>query len=357
MKMIKKLVASTLMAMMFVGGSLVQVKADEELQVELSAVINEIEANTSVSAESEALKKKNLDLIDKIQKDINVYEIRVAYLDEKIQIAQTKIDKLENLKPENFLQAAFLTVSNGYERLKLSDQLAAIHSDLKSFERFENGVLNEKDRLAIKTGLEEKILTLNEEKTMLTGKISENQAQGIALDNEIINLTEKITEVASEVETLNVRKMALEEEVRVEEELIRQAELERQRDTTFIMPTSGRLTSGYGNRIHPITRRSSFHTGIDLANSSGTSVNASRNGVVTFAGYQGTYGNFIIVRHSDGSESAYAHLSSILVSVGQSVTQGEQIGKMGSTGRSTGSHLHFEIRINGSHVDPYSYLQ
>lgn len=357
MKMIKKVVASTLMAMMFISGSLVQVKADVELKVELSAVINEIQANTTVTQESEALKNKNLALMGKIQNDIDLYEIRVAYLDETIEIAQVKIAKLETLKPENFLQAAFLTLSNGYERLELSDQLAAIHSDLKSFERLESGILKEEDRVAIAAGLEEKVLALKEEKIALTSKIAENQVQGIALDNEIINLTEKITEVASEVETLSARKMALEEEVRVEEERIRQVELDRQRSTTFIMPTSGRLTSGYGNRIHPVTRRSSFHTGIDLANSSGTSINASRNGTVTFAGYQGTYGKFIIVRHSDGMETAYAHLSSILVSVGQSVTQGEQIGKMGSTGRSTGSHLHFEIRKNGSHVNPYSYLK
>ena len=96
MKMIKKLVASTLMAMMFVGGSLVQVKADEELQVELSAVINEIEANTSVSAESEALKKKNLDLIDKIQKDIKknaTEKLREALIDACQRIVDLEHDR------------------------------------------------------------------------------------------------------------------------------------------------------------------------------------------------------------------------------------------------------------------------
>lgn len=356
MKVIKKLVASSLMAMMFIGVSLTKVEAAEEIHVELRTVISEIEANDLISQESEALKNRNLTLMANLENENNLHEIRISFLNELLEVSQLKLEKIQSLKPENFLQAAFLSISGGYEKLELSDQLAAIHSDLKSFEKLEAGILKEEDRVLISTGLEEKITTLNEEKTALNQKIADNEIQGIALDNEIAELTERISAVASAVETLSARKVELEEEARVEEERQRQLELERQRENTFIQPTSGRLTSGFGKRIHPVTGQSSFHTGIDLANSSGTSVMASRNGKVVFAGPQGTYGNFIIVRHSDGMESAYAHLSAILVSVGQSVTQGEQIGRMGTTGRSTGPHLHFEIRNHGTAVNPYSYL-
>ena len=147
----------------------------------------------------------------------------------------------------------------------------------------------------------------------------------------------------------------------LEEELIKLAaereEIEKKKATTFIKPTNGRLTSGFGNRKHPLTKRTAFHAGIDLANSKGTRINASRNGQVIFAGNKGTYGKFIVIRHASGVETAYAHLSSINVRVGQNVSQGQHIGNMGSTGRSTGSHLHFEIRINGSAVNPLKYIK
>ena len=100
-----------------------------------------------------------------------------------------------------------------------------------------------------------------------------------------------------------------------------------------------------------------MHTGIDIANSSGTNIAASQNGKVIFTGYQGSYGKLIVIRHANGMETAYAHLSRISVSVGDTVTQGQSIGKMGSTGGSTGSHLHFEIRKNGTAVNPMNYLK
>ncbi len=356
MNVIKKLVATSLVAMMMIGVNLTKVEASEDASLELTTVTSEIEANDMVSVESEALKNKNLILMENLENENKLHGIRIVYLDEWLNISQVKLEKLKTMKPENFLQAAFLSISDGYKKLELSDHLVAIHSDLKSFEKFEAEVLKEEDRKLIAAGLDEKIKALSDEKTALIQKMEVNEAQGLVLDHEIEALMERISDVASAVETLSARKVELEEEVRVEEERLRQLEIERQKENTFIQPTSGRLTSGFGKRIHPVTRRSSFHTGIDLANSSGTSINASRNGKVIFAGRQGTYGNFIIVRHSNGMESAYAHLSSILVRVGQSVTQGEQIGRMGSTGRSTGSHLHFEIRVNGSAVNPYSYL-
>lgn len=149
--------------------------------------------------------------------------------------------------------------------------------------------------------------------------------------------------------SLSAEKNTIEEQIRKEEEV--------RKSTTFIWPTSGRLTSPFGYRIHPVYKTRRMHTGIDLANSSGTNIVASQNGKVTFAGRQGTYGKLIIVRHANGMETAYAHLSRISVSVGQTVSQGQSIGKMGNTGASTGSHLHFEVRKNGTAVNPMNYLK
>lgn len=124
----------------------------------------------------------------------------------------------------------------------------------------------------------------------------------------------------------------------------------------YIWPVSGRITSAYGYRIHPITGLSQFHTGIDIAASSGTPVKATRGGQVIMRQSYGGYGNCIIIDHGNGISSLYAHLSGYNVSLGQNVSQGQVIGYIGSTGASTGPHLHFEIRVNGSHTNPMNYL-
>jgi len=122
----------------------------------------------------------------------------------------------------------------------------------------------------------------------------------------------------------------------------------------LIWPTSGRVTSYYGGRY--IFGSYSFHRGIDIASSYGTAIVAADGGTVVSAGYSGTYGNIIVISHGNGIETAYAHCSSMAVSVGQQVYQGQYIGAMGRTGRATGNHLHFEVRVNGSTVNPLSYL-
>jgi flagellar protein FlgJ len=124
----------------------------------------------------------------------------------------------------------------------------------------------------------------------------------------------------------------------------------------FQKPASGRISSDFGSRFHPIDKRSKFHGGLDIAIPSGTTVSAAAEGTVTFAGRKGGYGNLVIVQHPDGRETRYAHLALISVAVGDPVTQGEPIALSGSTGKSTGPHLHFEIRENGVAVDPQRFL-
>lgn len=119
----------------------------------------------------------------------------------------------------------------------------------------------------------------------------------------------------------------------------------------FAWPTSGGyISSNMGNRW------GEFHRGIDIARPSNYNITASDNGVVTFAGWDGTYGQKIVVDHNNGYETLYAHLSEIKVTVGQVVPQGSIIGIMGSTGNSTGTHLHFEVHKNGSYVNPLTLL-
>jgi murein DD-endopeptidase MepM/ murein hydrolase activator NlpD len=124
----------------------------------------------------------------------------------------------------------------------------------------------------------------------------------------------------------------------------------------LIRPAQGRLSSGFGMRVHPISRRRRLHAGIDIAAPTGTPIIAAAPGVVIFSGWRGGYGNAVIIDHGGGLSTLYGHCSRLLVKSGQRVKQGQRIALMGSTGYSTGPHLHFETRINGKPVNPLSRL-
>jgi len=117
-----------------------------------------------------------------------------------------------------------------------------------------------------------------------------------------------------------------------------------------------RLTSGFGNRVHPIFGGIVFHAGIDLAGPIGTPVLAADSGTVISTGFGWGSGNFIIINHGGGITTRYFHLNTIEVSAGQTVTRGQRIGTVGNTGNSTGPHLHFEVHVNGSPVNPLQFL-
>lgn len=127
----------------------------------------------------------------------------------------------------------------------------------------------------------------------------------------------------------------------------------RYKRAVLVLP---RLTSRFGYRFHPIRQTMALHAGIDIPGPLGTPVQASAGGRVRFAGPAGGYGNMVELDHGGGLSTRYAHLSRILVRPGMAVATGETIALMGSTGLSTGSHLHFEVRANGRATDPLAYL-
>jgi murein DD-endopeptidase MepM/ murein hydrolase activator NlpD len=151
---------------------------------------------------------------------------------------------------------------------------------------------------------------------------------------------------------------ALEEQSAVLAERIRQAQQQSSSVPVVVpsgsgvlgWPVSGPVTSGFG------LRWGRMHEGIDIAVAEGTPVRAAGAGTVIYAGWMGGYGNLVVVDHGNGLSTAYAHNSSLGVGVGQSVTAGQVVSYSGNTGNSTGPHVHFEVRVNGSAVDPLGYL-
>ena len=121
-------------------------------------------------------------------------------------------------------------------------------------------------------------------------------------------------------------------------------------------PSSTRVTSDYGTRVSPMSGASSNHKGIDIGASAGADIIAAADGTVTAASYSSAAGNYVMIDHGGGLYTVYMHASSLLVSPGQTVSAGDVIAKVGSTGISTGSHLRFGVSLNGSYVSPWSYL-
>lgn len=153
-------------------------------------------------------------------------------------------------------------------------------------------------------------------------------------------VTERFNGLMRELDRINLYRMALDR-------------------VPLATPVQGktRFTSGFGGRRHPVSGQGDFHEGLDMAGPSGTPVVATADGVVTYAGWQGAYGRLVKIRHADGLETRYAHLRRIHVEAGQKVSRGDRIGDMGSSGRSTGTHLHYEVRRNGKALNPMTYIK
>ena len=134
------------------------------------------------------------------------------------------------------------------------------------------------------------------------------------------------------------------------------ARLKGTRPDELLKPVPGRIGSYFGQRMHPILRIVRMHNGVDFAGSMGTPIRAAAGGVVIFAGVKGGYGEMTMIDHGGGMVTLYAHQSRFAVSTGQKVQVGQIIGYVGSTGLSTGPHLHFEVRINGTPVNPMKYF-
>lgn len=125
----------------------------------------------------------------------------------------------------------------------------------------------------------------------------------------------------------------------------------------YLNPAEGPITSPFGYRVHPIFGTLRFHTGVDIGAYYGSAILAADSGTVIDSGWMGGYGNCLIIDHGGGYSTLYAHCSELYVSYGQGVTKGQQIAAVGSTGNSTGPHLHFEVRINGEPVDPLGFIR
>ena len=225
------------------------------------------------------------------------------------------------------------------------DILLALKENAKIMYKYYAVILNN-ETVGLVENLEEAEQAVNKIK-------EENKNKTIKLDLVVTeNYTDNIEAVT--IETVQVAEAKVEQKVA---DLIKQDEISKKPIVNGILlavtPVQGKITSRYG---HVSSRRSGAHTGTDIACAKGTPIKAVASGTVTFAGWSGSYGKIIKISHGNGVETWYAHCTDLLAEVGQQINAGDVIATVGSTGNSTGNHLHLEIRLNGSPLNPQKYL-
>ena len=224
------------------------------------------------------------------------------------------------------------------EKLKTSDTVITY--------KYYEVALNNETKTYVKT-LEEAEKVVNEIKEEFS---NDNLELDLQISEKYTESIENVDTNSLEVATANVESGAKEIKENKENEnalaIVNNIKLS-------VLPVTGRITSRYGERS---SLRRSTHTGLDIACTTGTDIKVVSNGTVTFSGKKGSYGNLIIIDHGNGVETWYGHCSKLYAKVGDAVTAGDVIAAVGSTGNSTGPHLHFEIRINGECVNPQNYV-
>lgn len=210
-------------------------------------------------------------------------------------------------------------------------------------------------------------LEATEKEGEMSNLIDQKQEQIRDYESDITNKEKAIKEYEAEIAAQNATIAALENQIAQAEAELRNKDVSGNEIPVEMPVYSGgafcwpapsytRISDDYGNRIHPILGVQQFHNGVDMAAPGGSPILAAADGTVIAASYSSSMGNYIMINHGGGLYTIYMHASALYVSTGQTVTRGQKIAAVGSTGRSTGNHLHFSVRRNGSYVSPWSFL-
>ncbi|MBR3691106.1 MAG: peptidoglycan DD-metalloendopeptidase family protein [Clostridia bacterium] len=356
------------------AGAATSVSSLEKKQEKLAAQIKALEKQLAQAKKDQAsaLKQKNLlsSQISAYQEDIDNTNSLIAAYEKQIDEQQQLIvlntadydDLYEKLKDRirvmyengdvSYLEV-LLTSANISDLVTRADMVNAIvGADRKKL----NELLEARARIeeakakleATKTGLEEKKSELSAKKNTLAQKQSEADRLLSQLSSQVTANKENLIELEKEEEKVAKEIAAAAKAAAGKKQYV---------GGTFSWPLPGytRISSYFGMRVHPITKKYKLHTGIDLPAPKGTAILSANYGTVIKAQYNTAYGNFVMVDHGGGKVTLYAHMSKMSVKKGDEVAKNQKLGEVGTTGYSTGNHLHFEIIINGSQVNPLNY--
>ena len=244
-------------------------------------------------------------------------------------------------------KAEYIEKLSGYDRQKLNEYIATTELIKLTKEALEE----EKETLDAAKEAKET------EEANLQALISTKNDELSAVKSDISSKEAAIAEYEAEIKAENAAIAALEKEVAADKAALYSKYKYDGGVFTWPCPNYTRISDNYGMRMHPTLGIEKMHNGIDLAAPSGSAILAAYQGTVAAADYNSTMGNYIMISHGNGLYTIYMHCSALYVSKGQDVTAGTKIAAVGSTGRSTGPHLHFGVRLNGNYVSPWGYLK
>lgn len=347
----------------------------DRLEAEKASVVDRKQAmdeRNSYTLQQMELNREEIELYDRmiLEKELEVTDAETL---EKTQLARyrSRIRAMEENGNLNLI-AIVLNSDNLSELMTAFDDIGEIMQSDKAIE---------KAYRAAKENTEQAKQEYEEVRLELTAKREELEEEQVELQADIDEATQLILDLEFDLEN---RQREYEEIMAAEDaanavidQLVAQLEAERKAaeeaanaagggggggtataTASFVWPVASYvyISSRFGMRVHPITGQTRSHTGLDIASNQGTSVYAADGGKVTMAGWNGGYGNCIMIDHGNGYVTLYGHLNGFAISAGDTVSQGQTIGYVGSTGTSTGSHLHFEVLLNGSRIDPEQFF-
>ena len=342
----------------------------KKLDSSLESIGNELsKLNDDIDAKEKQINTTKQELSEAKETEKSQYEsmkLRIKYMYEKGDSTYVDLLMEAGSLSELLSKAEYITKISSYDRQKL-DEYAATKEKIAEKEKALEG--EHAELLTLQDETEAKQASVEK---LLAAKQTELQNY----ETKIASAEGQISEYAKAIEAQENQIKSIEAEIkRKEEEARKKAEEEKKKAAaaneaaqtyktvslgdisfTWPCPASGRITSGFGSRKSPTKGASSNHQGIDISAPTGTSIVAAAAGEVVIATYSSSAGNYVMISHGGGVYTVYMHASSLLVSQGQSVKKGQTIAKVGSTGYSTGSHLHFGVRVNGSYVNPTKYV-
>lgn len=339
-------------------GSLKSGKADVESYIEdLDLAIGQIrdnidEIDSMISANEIEEKKAAEELLKAREKS------RLQYEEMKKQlrfIYRNRLGGMEDIlftarDMGDFLnKATYIEALSEYDRKKLSEYIACVEDVKKKKERLEE----------IRDSLVEQRQEKQKESDDMESLIEDKQQELSSYDAQIGSKEQQIAEYEKMAAEQDAQIRALEAALASSRKALEEAERPKYDGGMFTMPCPGytRISDDYGMRQHPTLGIEKMHNGVDFAAPSGTAILAAYDGLVAAAGYSSSMGNYVMIDHGDDLLTVYMHASSLSVSTGQQVNAGQKIAAVGSTGRSTGPHLHFGVRMDGAYVNPWEYLK
>ncbi len=325
----------------------------QELDADLTAIQEKInELNDLITEKEQEIKDKTAELEEAQRVQQEQYEAmktRIKFMYERGDTIYMELLFSSSSFGDMLNKADYIQMLSEYDRNLLDQYVAQANyvSLCKESLEEEKDVLDE-----AKAAVEKEEASLNE---LIDAKESEMYQMSSDIQSKEQAIKEYEADIAEQNETIKAL-----EAIVAEERKKLAAEQGRKYDGgvfAWPAPSYTRISDDYGNRTHPILGTQQFHNGIDMAAPGGSPILAAYDGTVVAAAYSNSMGNYIMIDHGDSLYTIYMHASALYVSKGQEVSRGDKIAAVGTTGRSTGNHLHFSVRLNGNYVSPWSYLK